>query len=626
MSALVQYNEVIINHPVVRITESQSVYSESGRTLKYVIIQMTVIGWLFHPLGGDSSNITFKPKPVQKEKIIADLHKQGSKFIYMERGEMVFEVVPFNNSTNSPESLPPYRDIMYGPKPVSVKELDNTPGATQIAFVIQFAINPIRSGGLADGLFPNMTTANQVPGFDPVTSVDIGGTIVNSALIDHTAAVQYTIDQNHYTTRTITGQITVAGSYGVWDKHGPDVYRSAVLNTSPFLANSVLRPPENMIRVSYDWNVRSDGITLDYRIVDREEYAMPPVPCTDYNVSISVTDTEYQLGAVEKVVSGYYVLPQDAILPDDAVNVLNQTFFLYVLSDPDAIVFVHHFSWVRKLMNTMTVYTFEISCVHLRQDLYSADGLLNIGLFSDPSSLSAGYNYSGPYGYMGLYGDGYNPDQFDSSFVPVDTGSITRLNGNVAFIRNGADITQLGVFMFEEKAQVRFVYTPVAVVVSPTEATPQVTTQSFENSTTCRMFVMVAGYKMKLSTQDDVNNGTASPPIPSARQKFNIVDLKGTDPPDTTIDGVPGKSPPQYPARIVKESNTNFPPIPSKANSTTMYRVGYAFCVELSSVIVQPILQALKDKKATVDGFVWSTSLDGLLAQFSSLIQGPNTK
>lgn len=97
----------------------------------------------------------------------------------------------------------------------------------------------------------------------------------------YTIATQ--LDQNYYSTRTITGVLQLrAGSYIALsdDFKGADCYRNQI-------AKDVCATPKGWQRITQNYTMSADGLALSFSVVDRQRFAVYPVDITSGDVTIT---------------------------------------------------------------------------------------------------------------------------------------------------------------------------------------------------------------------------------------------------------------------------------------------------------------------------------------------------
>lgn len=610
----VRYNGIVISHPVTRIAESQVQYSQSGRTMVAIRILISVTGWVFQDTQID--------KTANKAFYLRELLVPGKVFEYYERGGLIFGALPVDPAS-SPKSpiLGYYEDVDFGPKPVSVNEISQWPNAAQIRFILAVTWSPARQS-------TELQVSKDLPSGNPQTPVfpadAMGQPVVvvgatphyNSPVLDHTVSVTYSTDVNHMTSRVVDGELAIIGKYGNFKDHGVDAWRQWVLNNSYFMARGIFRPPEGFQRTQMVFSPDASGRRLIYRIVDEQRTGLPLYPASDMDVSVVISDEAMQVGSIYKIVSGYFVLPPG---PPGAANiggqsemsleigftaVMRQIWAEYVVTDPEALVWVEKTTIGRQSYNRGIRYDFEIRCVHVRSLLYK-DGFAKIGLFQLKAQIQKLYNYSLPYGTAGLGGDGYNLDKVNLARTlkdPVVTENITKTITDLGL--TGESI-EANIVANSEKTHVFFRTRSGMLPKGASGA------KGANNVSTPTMFIAVVGWKSKLCKSDDPKD---LPMKVTAGTYFNLMadgQLTGDAAHDVTAKDAAGND--LLPAVLIQDDGGDSVGIPSKINNTRLVTTKYSFVVMVSPLVAQRYIEAYGTATGTMDTTKtrFSQSLDG---------------
>lgn len=131
------------------------------------------------------------------------------------------------------------------------------------------------------------------------------------------------IDQDQYTKRTIKGQVIFRADL-INDKVfnnglSPDAYRSTLIPP-----NLPLLP--NFIRESLDFTVQTDGTALQYTIVDKEQYTIPPASMTRFTGEHVVTCTKGAIYLEQISIKAYgnAVTPKSALIANAVSFILGR--------------------------------------------------------------------------------------------------------------------------------------------------------------------------------------------------------------------------------------------------------------------------------------------------------------
>lgn len=186
-------------------------------------------------------------------------------------------------------------DIEWGPLPVSV------------------SFQPLGVGAYGEWVV-DVTTASE-------EAFIVGDTVV----LGVDSEITYSIDKNHYTTRTVVGKVYCAN----WGRNASTPFgkaplsyadqlniRLAILGTAQagytkYFMDPITIPP-NFERLKEDFSVDATENVLGFMIVDREKYRMMPQYITDAACSITVTSASAsQVSYCTHVISGFCEAPRD---------------------------------------------------------------------------------------------------------------------------------------------------------------------------------------------------------------------------------------------------------------------------------------------------------------------------
>lgn len=264
---VVSYNGVTLTQCLTRRFEQEAVYDESQSDLQFFKFTVRVVGYVHGVTSATSVNAT--PNPGGSDA--AAHHKAIRYLLGQPRGAFVMRVgadssnyttggtvlLQANGLTESavPSSLT-NRDVNNGPKP-RVIDITEIAGNTLMRVEFEIEVNKIECD--ANGACPN-----------------------SSGVLNNRWMVTDDVDQNFYTTRTFTGRLRVA---------------SSAVNANSF--RSFVVPPlqPGMRRDSMQFTVTTDGLNLEYTVVDREVAFSPPAPATTWSFRHSErVEREGQLG------------------------------------------------------------------------------------------------------------------------------------------------------------------------------------------------------------------------------------------------------------------------------------------------------------------------------------------
>ena len=636
----VSYNGVSLVYPVVRY-KTRSIESESGRTQKYLQLIISVSGYVRHTDTGD--------KQLTVHDILAKLSIPGKSFMWKERGEVVIQAQPYTQGIGPDPAS--FDDVLFGPKSMGIEVISNWKFMTQLSFVVVVTASPTTQ-------YPDQAITDNLPNATPGGQVNFSNiqfaqdTSFQSRIIDNSVAVNYTIDQNHRTVRSVSGRMTIAGAYGVWNTGGADgspesqtqsstaygfdpnlnpwgstrqaqisgdVFwgRLRALNSNRFIGASFAKPPNGFVRAHQNYSVSPDGVTLIYSIVDREVDSLPPFGTSDFDVGVSIEDEDMQLGSVKKNVWGRFEIPPNCpdifyVIREVIVGVLTN----YVVTDPEALTWIYRFMLSRTSVNTNS-WSFEICCVHQRSLLYE-EGLGKCGIFGtalNPGGAQGTYaGWAKPYGDAGLAGDGYRMVETPLlGDLKESENPIPLLTEDGGF-QDGDKLSEQNILMHNEKVEVKFMHTGSAVAAG--DKSYHVTDNALP-----AIYIGWYGYKAKLKSD---------PLLVVPEQKFDCrATLDGTEtikyPPDVKK-GIAARLPCRVVARVI---HSHLPEL-GKLSTTKMYMTEYFFVVALPSSIVASFLKAIAADPKSPDqnaiNFPFPATLDGVIDVFYNKIAPTDTK
>lgn len=167
------------------------------------------------------------------------------------------------------QSSQPYTDVDNGPKPVSVNVTEVVGGSFyRVEFVVRVAL-----------IYCSATE-------------NTAGTLISGPVVSNRWSVSEERDANFFVTRTVEGILRVMRV-----EHWPHWFRNMV----------VPRLPLGFRRVSMWFGDTPDGLTLRYRIVDKQEHAAPPAPAVNWTAvytEIFATMGEEQHGSMHVALDG----------------------------------------------------------------------------------------------------------------------------------------------------------------------------------------------------------------------------------------------------------------------------------------------------------------------------------
>ena len=263
-----EYHRIRIHNVQVESVQQAVEYDATGTDQLFVRTRLTLRGIVFHGQLRDATRPHIEaaglPVPLGEHsprEIAAYLSQPRKPFrLYIkdDKGERtLFQVDP---ATEQPQQHTTRTDVDRGPRPLAVNVVHVAKWGYELVFEIEFALqhrmNPseiYQENGRADWALSNRWSVSE------------------------------SLDENFFMTRTYQGTIRLSQAV-------PDYQFAA-----RWLAFPQLEP--GFRRESCDYTVSADGLSVQYRITDRQEAHAPPWPCTRMEVSHSETLTK----------NGYYV-------------------------------------------------------------------------------------------------------------------------------------------------------------------------------------------------------------------------------------------------------------------------------------------------------------------------------
>jgi hypothetical protein len=263
-----EYNGIRIHNVQVESVQQNVEYDATGTDQLFVRTRLTLRGVVFHGQMRDPTRPHIEtadlPVPLGEHsprEIAAYLSQPRKTFrLYIkdDKGERTLFMV--DPATEQPQQHTTRTDVDRGPRPLAVNVVHVAKWGYELVFEIEFALqhrmNPseiYQQNGRADWALNNRWSVSEA------------------------------LDENFFMTRTYQGTIRLSQAV-------PDYQFAA-----RWLAFPQLEP--GFKRESCDYTVTGDGLTVQYRIVDKQQAHAPPWPCTRMEVTHSETLTKY----------GYYV-------------------------------------------------------------------------------------------------------------------------------------------------------------------------------------------------------------------------------------------------------------------------------------------------------------------------------
>jgi len=244
----IYYNETTLTNVHTKRFEETTVYDETGTEVAYQKFTIRVVGYCFtNTVGvtaaiGVSTNSTSKTAATSQRELRAALMEPRKNFIMTLNGNMLLSATP-----NSGKKDPPWGDINNGPKPQSCT-ITQIAGANilRVEWEIEICLLECRNNKNDSGVLYNRW------------------------------AMQDTLDEDFYTTRTLTGKMRVLPGLN------PQDFRKLVL---PVLQSGFQRK-------SIVLTTSPDGLLLEYTVTDVEMFAAPPYPATNWEGTHTVSTND----------------------------------------------------------------------------------------------------------------------------------------------------------------------------------------------------------------------------------------------------------------------------------------------------------------------------------------------
>lgn len=282
MSTTLIYNGVEIRNCLTKRFEQECVYDESGTDKLYDKFIIRVAGYIHKMYASASptvgvmetsspnSGLSIGPTSVAANETRARrlLMEPRKPFVMRVGGFVLLECVPRLTETSGDETTleVAYGDVNNGPKPrqCNITSIINT-NLLPIEFEIEICI------------------------------VDCASPQNYTGVLNNRWAMSDQIDGDWYTTRTITGRLRVAD-----------------VNINPQAVRALFVPPlqHGFKRDSIETTTSMDGLTVDYKVVDKEMFAAAPEEGTTWEGTHSLTtgDGSQTHGEVNVWIEG----PKDA--------------------------------------------------------------------------------------------------------------------------------------------------------------------------------------------------------------------------------------------------------------------------------------------------------------------------
>ena len=233
------YNGISLSFCRISNFKQEAIYTDDGIDKIYTKCTIEVEGVLNKSIPGSQAAYSTQQSPQQELAFMRELILEPRKGLLLE-----MEGVPVINLSSVGNSG--ITDEKKGPYPRFFNVLKVSPYTLIVGFCIECYL----------------------PCPDPK----------HQGLLTHRYSTIETIDEKYYTTRTIQGFIVVAGSAG-GNEPDADIYRNAIL--------VIPKTPPGWKRQNIAITVQSDGLRLNYTIVDKELYLSFPAGAVEVEASYS---------------------------------------------------------------------------------------------------------------------------------------------------------------------------------------------------------------------------------------------------------------------------------------------------------------------------------------------------
>lgn len=265
---IAEYNGIRLHNVQIQNLQQAVEYDATGTDQLFVRMRLTIRGTVFSGTLKETTRPHVEaaglPVPLREmtpRELAAYLSQPRKAFRLLipdgNKERIIFEVDP---ATEKRDEHTTKNDVDRGPKPLAVNIFNFARWGYELDFEIEFALQ-------------QRTNPSEI--FDPKGRADWA--------LNNRWSVSEALDENFFMTRTYQGTIRLSQAV-------PDYQFAA-----RWLAFPQLEP--GFKRESCEYTVSADGLTVQYRIVDRQQAHAPPWPCTKMEVSHSEALSKY----------GYYV-------------------------------------------------------------------------------------------------------------------------------------------------------------------------------------------------------------------------------------------------------------------------------------------------------------------------------
>ncbi len=158
------------------------------------------------------------------------------------------------------------------------------------------------------GPHPTILTFDKFYGVHTVImtwQIEIETAAVDNEVLDVVYTTTHSLDKNFYTTRTTSGMLRLNGAkFNHTNFEGSDAYRNTV-------EEYVCSTPSGWQRVSQNYQMSADGLTLTFSVTDQQQFAVLPENCTDGDASLSVEGNPRRGPKKDFKLTGWFESPTD---------------------------------------------------------------------------------------------------------------------------------------------------------------------------------------------------------------------------------------------------------------------------------------------------------------------------
>lgn len=344
----------------------------------------------------------------QLNRVERVLNMRGGTLIVEENGIRLFESYPANISP-----------IPSGPQ-------QDTGGSTRPAIMADIEWGPRPVALISEGVIGHSAFMTWV--VEITTAAEDAYRFRDLLVLGVNASVIYSISQNHYTRRTVSGQVFIANfgrsgqdlNRSIYSQADLDALRLSIVQGPNVQFMDPIRIPPNFRREVTQWAIDESENILSFTIVDQELYRLYPALITDADAQLSVrVKPTSALSAVYHHLVGYCEAPRDVpkILVLTACWEIIQDATPFLGRSGDDLK-----SMVLEYTFTNSLYSNRISFDILMATPFGAwDFATSLGIGTFKSEL---FFPPGTAGSAGLYGSAYRTEEGVSTNRNTDNSSV----------------------------------------------------------------------------------------------------------------------------------------------------------------------------------------------------------